>query len=80
MDNEFYKFKFSKIAQRMIVREFENMEDDVSAISMKFLELKNNKEGRQYLRDNINGLINIFNDALKELDLADEEDKEVSDG
>lgn len=60
------KYQNCEIVRGILSREANAMGDMQTCIAFKFLELKN-KDDRDFLKRNIKDMIEIFNDALKEL-------------
>lgn len=60
------KYQNCEIVRGILSREANAMGDMQICIAFKFLELKN-KDDRDFLKRNIKDMIEIFNDALKEL-------------
>ena len=61
------KYKNAKIVSRIISREFLHSGNMQASIAYRFLDLKK-KDDREFLKKNINEMMKIFNDALKELE------------
>lgn len=60
------KYQNCEIVRGILSREFSALGDMQSCIAFKFLDMKN-KNDREFLKRNIKDMIDIFNDALKEL-------------
>lgn len=60
------KYQNCEIVRGILSRETNAMGDMQTCIAFKFLELKNEND-RDFLKRNIKDMIEIFNDALKEL-------------
>ena len=56
-----------QIAQNIIATMFHEIGDIQACLTFRFLDLGKKKD-RELLRKNINGMMEIFNDALKELE------------
>ena len=61
------KYANALIVKDIFARECNAMDDIQGSIFFKFLDLKK-KDDREFLAREIKGIINIFNDALKELE------------
>ena len=61
------KYANALIVKDIFARECNAMDDIQGSIFLKFLDLKK-KDDREFLAREIKGIINIFNDALKELE------------
>lgn len=61
------KYENAEIVKEILSREAHAMGNMKFSISLRFLELKK-KNDREYLKRQIEGMINLFNDALKELE------------
>ena len=61
------KYENAEIVRKIFEREFNCMGDLQSCMIFKFLDLKKKKD-KEFLRNNINEMIGIFKDALKELE------------
>lgn len=61
------KYENADIARDILARECNYMGDLKSCMMYKFVDLKK-KEDRDFMKQSINEMINIFNDALKELE------------
>ena len=61
------KYEDALIAQDILASECNRMGDMQGCLMFKFLDLKKDDD-REFLRKNINGIMEIFNKALKELE------------
>ena len=61
------KYENAEIVKRILEREFNNLGDLQGCMIFKFLDFKK-KEDRDYLKDNINQMIELFQEAVKELE------------
>jgi len=61
------KYENAEIVKGIFSREFQYIGDTKMSLAYRFLEFKN-KNDREVLKKNINEMIQIFNDALKELE------------
>ena len=61
------KYENALIVKNILSRECQALGDMQGSIMFRFIDLKK-KQDREFLRDNINGMIVIFNNALKELE------------
>lgn len=66
------KYANSEIVRGIFSRECNAMDDMQGSIMFRFLDLKK-KDDREFLAREIKGIMNIFNDALKELEGAKDE-------
>ncbi len=66
------KYENAEIAKGILSREANAMGNVPLSISIKFIDFKSEVD-RKYLADNIEGVRDIFNDALKELGWLDEQ-------
>lgn len=66
------KYENSLIVKDILASECNRLGDSQGSLMFKFLDLKK-KDDRVFLKNNINALLKIFNDSLKEL----EDKKEV---
>lgn len=61
------KYENAEIVRKMFEREFNYVGDLQSCMVFKFLDLKKKKD-KEFFKNNINEMIGIFEDALKELE------------
>lgn len=61
------KYANALIVKDIFARECNAMEDIQGSVCFRFLDLKK-KDDREFLAREIKGIMNIFNDALKELE------------
>ena len=61
------KYENSLIVKDILARECHALGDMQGSIMFRFLDLKK-KDDREFLRNNIKVMIDIFNNALKELE------------
>lgn len=68
------KYENAEIVKGILSREANAMGDMKMCISIKFIDFKSQRD-REFLANNIKGMIEIFGDALKELGVQDERNK-----
>ena len=61
------KYENALIVKDIFARECFAMDDMTTGLCFKYLDLKK-KESREFLKEQIEGVVRIFNDALKELE------------
>lgn len=61
------KYENCEIVKGILSRECNTLGDMQGCLAFKFLDMKN-KNDRDFLRRNVKDMIDIFNDALEELD------------
>lgn len=61
------KYENAEIVSKIFSREFQYLENMEASIVYRFLDFKK-KDDREFLKKNINEMMKIFNDALKELE------------
>lgn len=61
------KYENAEIVKKILAREADAMGNIQFSVSLIFLDLKK-KDDREYLKHHIEEMINLFNDALKELE------------
>lgn len=61
------KYENAEIVSRIISRGFQHSGNMQASIVYRFLDFKK-KDDREFLKKNINEMMKIFNDALKELE------------
>lgn len=66
------KYENALIVKNIFARECDAMEDIQGSVYFRFLDLKK-KDDREFLAREIKGIMNIFNDVLKELEEAKDE-------
>lgn len=65
------KYENAEIAKQILAREANNMGDMQLCLAIKFIDFKSEAD-RKFLANNIKGVRDIFDDALKELEVKDE--------
>lgn len=60
------KYENALIVKDILAREFNSLGDLQGSLMFRFIDLKK-KEDREFLKNNINGMLDIFNNALNEL-------------
>lgn len=61
------KYENAEIVSKIFSREFQHLGNMQASIAYRFLDFKK-KDDREFLKKNINEMMKIFNDALKELE------------
>ncbi len=65
------KYENAEIVKGILAREANSMGDMQLCLAIKFIDFKS-KADREFLANNIKGVRDIFNDALKELGWLDD--------
>lgn len=60
------KYENALIVKDILAREFNSLGDLQGSLMFRFINLKK-KDDREFLKNNINGMLDIFNNALNEL-------------
>ena len=70
------KYENALIVKDILAREFNSLGDLQGSLMFRFIDLKK-KEDREFLKNNINGMLDIFNNALNELKESEQIVREI---